>query len=205
MRAGVDQEEASHLLTTLDYRRAVAEIAQAARHLLACGSPRVGILGGCMGGARPSARITLCFAPQLLSATLVTGALAFAAAQHCTELSCAVPFYGTPAREMPWIDVTQIKIPVQYHTGMLDRITGFSDPASGTALLQHMAAAGCASEMHLYENTPHSFLNALVEGGVAFLEKWGYGVPPREQVQLAFDRAVYFLRTHLQPSAGVET
>lgn len=45
------------------------------------------------------------------------GALAFAAAQHVAELSAAVPFYGTPAREMPWIQIDQIKIPVEYHTG----------------------------------------------------------------------------------------
>jgi dienelactone hydrolase len=45
------------------------------------------------------------------------GALAFAAAQHVPEITAASPWYGTPAREMPWIEPDQIKIPVQYHTG----------------------------------------------------------------------------------------
>ncbi len=34
------------------------------------------------------------------------GALSFAAAQHVQGLSVAVPLYGTPAREMPWIEVS---------------------------------------------------------------------------------------------------
>ncbi|KAG2491977.1 hypothetical protein HYH03_009708 [Edaphochlamys debaryana] len=172
---GVDMEEAGHLMTSLDFHRAEGELQQATDYLRSTGSARVGITGGCMGGA-----------------------LSFAAAEHVTGLAAAVPFYGTPAREMPWIQVARIRIPVQYHTGMLDPITGFSDPESGEAVVAAMRAAGCEAELHLYPDTPHSFLNALALGGRAFLEKWGYGLPPPGQAELAWERMAGFLRRHLR-------
>ncbi|PNH06044.1 hypothetical protein TSOC_007657 [Tetrabaena socialis] len=161
-------------MTSLDYHAAVEEIGQAARYLLSTGSPKVAITGGCMGGA-----------------------VAFAAAQHVPELAAAAPFYGTPAREMPWIRLEEIKIPVQYHTGQLDAIRGFSDPHTARVITKRMRDAGCDIETHIYERTPHSFLNALTPEGVAFLDRWGYGVPPPEQVALAFSRLIAFLKKHL--------
>ncbi|KAG2448703.1 hypothetical protein HYH02_006059 [Chlamydomonas schloesseri] len=173
---GVDMEEAGHLMTSLDFRRAVEEVRQAAQYLLGSGSPRVGITGGCMGGA-----------------------LSFAAAEHVGDLlACAVPFYGTPAREMgDWVMPERIRIPLQYHTGELDPIRGFSDAQSGRELLTRMFEAGCPVELHLYPRTPHSFLNAVTPEGVDFLRKWQYGVPPPEQVELAWQRMVGFLMQHL--------
>lgn len=82
--------------------------------------------------------------------------------------------------------------------GMLDPISGFSDPQTAIELEQKMKAAGCDITLHLYEDTPHSFLNALTEEGVKFLDKWGYGVPPAHQVTLAFDRLVGFFDQHLK-------
>ena len=172
---GVDMEEASHLLSSLDYHLAVDELGQAVQYLLSTGSPKVGISGGCMGGA-----------------------LAFAAAQHVPGLSAAAPLYGTPAREMPWIEVDKIKIPVSYHTGQLDRIRGFSDPITGQRIYEYMLAAGCDIEYFTYENTPHSFLNALTVEGIAFLERWSYGVPPQDQLHLCFDRIISFFNKHLR-------
>ena len=171
---GVDREEASHLLTSLDYHQAVEEIRQATHYMLQTGSKKVGISGGCMGGA-----------------------LAFAAAQHVPELSSAAPLYGTPAREMPWIEVEKIKIPISYHTGELDRIPNFSDPSTAIDLYNRMKAAGCSIELHIYENTPHSFLNALTPEGIEFLIKFDYGVPPPEHVQLCFERIISFFHLTL--------
>jgi dienelactone hydrolase len=65
-----------------------------------------------------------------------------------------------------------------------------------------MVAAGCDIEVHLYDDTPHSFMNALTPEGVAFLDKWGYGVPPKEQVQLAFDTVMAFFDRHLKSSSA---
>lgn len=95
---------------------------------------------------------------------------------------------------MPWIDPTKIAIPMQYHTGMLDNIAGFSCPMSGLLLCQSMRAAGCDMELFLYEDTPHSFLNALTSEGEAFLVEFGYQVPPPRQVQLCFRRLVEFFK-----------
>ncbi len=50
-KLGVDKEEASHLMSNLDWDVAAREIAQAAAHLRAEGSPKVGATGFCMGGA----------------------------------------------------------------------------------------------------------------------------------------------------------
>jgi carboxymethylenebutenolidase len=171
---GVDMEEASHLLTSLDYHLAVEEIGQAVQYLKSKGCSKIGISGGCMGGA-----------------------LAFAAAQYVDGLTCAAPLYGTPAREMPWIDVTKIRIPISYHTGQLDRIRGFSDPSTAVRISELMKSSGCDIELFIYENTPHSFLNALTPEGIVFLDKWNYGVPPPEQVILCFERLVTFFKRHL--------
>ena len=124
-------------------------------------------------------------------------ALAFAAAQHVPGLRAAVPLYGTPHREMPWIDITQIRIPVSYHTGVLDPIRGFSDPHTAVIVERVMKSAGCSIELHLYDSTPHSFLNAVTAEGVLFLQKWKYGVPPPDQLWLCVDRIVYFFKLHL--------
>lgn len=42
-----------------------------------------------------------------------------------------------------------------------------------------------------------------VPGGVNFLEKWGYGVPPQEQVQSCFENIVQFLDLHCKGKAAV--
>ncbi|CAN0225813.1 unnamed protein product, partial [Phaeothamnion confervicola] len=174
-QVGVDFEEAHHLMTSLDYHLALEELRHAVSYLKGTGSPAVGIVGGCMGGA-----------------------LSFAAAQHVPGLASAAPLYGTPAREMPWIDCTQIRIPLQYHTGQADPIRGFSDAASGVALERAMRAAGCDVELFLYPDTPHSFLNAMTPEGVEFLARWGYGVPPPEQVELCLSRLLAFFGRHLK-------
>ena len=50
-KMGVDKEEASHLMSNLDFQNAVKEISEAAAFLKNEGSPVVGITGFCMGGA----------------------------------------------------------------------------------------------------------------------------------------------------------
>lgn len=101
---------------------------------------------------------------------------------------------STPAREMPWIKPTEIKVPVQYHTGMLDNIRGFSCPRSAVLLCKAMKDAGCEVELFLYEDTPHSFLNALTKEGSNFLVEFGYDTPPQDQVWLCFNRLINFFQ-----------
>eukprot|EP00438_Fugacium_kawagutii_P015083 Skav214574 [mRNA] locus=scaffold57:88320:90406:+ [translate_table: standard] len=70
-KVGVDVEEASHMMGSLDFPNAVKEIQQAASFLKSEGSDKVGITGFCMGGA------------------LAMGGLAASA-----EIACGAPFYG---------------------------------------------------------------------------------------------------------------
>ena len=50
-KKGVNAEEASHLMGELDFPKAIEEIGIAAQYLKKTGSPRVGVVGFCMGGA----------------------------------------------------------------------------------------------------------------------------------------------------------
>ena len=60
-------------MSNLDFPKAVTELGEAAEYLRSTGSPKVGVVGFCMGGA-----------------------LSFAAAQHA-NVDCAAPFYGVPS------------------------------------------------------------------------------------------------------------
>ena len=50
-KIGVNAEEAHHLMSNLDFPKAIEEISAAAAHLKAEGAPSVGVVGFCMGGA----------------------------------------------------------------------------------------------------------------------------------------------------------
>ena len=73
-KVGVDAEEAHHLMSNLDFPKAVSEISAAAAFLKAEGSPTVGVTGFCMGGA-----------------------LAMGAVAASPDISCAAPFCAKPA------------------------------------------------------------------------------------------------------------
>jgi carboxymethylenebutenolidase len=92
-----DASEAGKLMTELDGKRAMDEIAGAASFL--AGDPRtngkVGIIGFCMGGAY--SLVAACFVP---------------------EISAAVPFYGIPPEEN--VNYALVKAPVQMHYGNKD-------------------------------------------------------------------------------------
>jgi len=79
----------------LDWAGAVQDITAGAAYLKSIGCTKVGVTGFCLGGA-----------------------LAFAAAALCPEISAAAPFYGIPiglrtGRLAEIVDLTTIKVPVQ--------------------------------------------------------------------------------------------
>ena len=90
-------DEAGKLMTELDGKRAMDDIAGAASFL--AGDPRtngkVGIIGFCMGGA-----------------------YSLAAACWVPEIAAAVPFYGIPPEEN--VDWSKVKAPIQMHYGSKD-------------------------------------------------------------------------------------
>jgi len=175
-KIGVDAEEAHHLMSNLDFPAAVAEVSQAAAFLKAEGSPQVGVVGFCMGGA------------------LAMGALAAS-----KDITCGAPFYGV---NFGLFDAAQLTHkPVQGHFGQLDAMEGFSDPATGKKLQEELRAAGNQhAEVFLYDGVGHAFMNESPAPFRTFDErKDALGFPPYspETAQTAWARLLDFFGTHL--------
>lgn len=171
-KIGVDAEEASHLMNSLDFGNAVAELKSAAEYLKATGSAKVGCTGFCMGGA-----------------------LTLAAMSAGMEAACAAPFYGIP--DARFFDISSIKAPLLGHFGELDKMAGFSDPAAGKAAADKVNGAGGSFELVLVPSGGHGYMNALCANGAAFLTKCGNPVPSAEDVQATLDRLKAFFGKHL--------
>lgn len=157
-----DREEAGHYMSGLDWNGAVQDISAGAKYLISLGCHKVGVTGFCMGGA-----------------------LSFAAAARCPEISGAAPFYGIPNPSLA--DLTQIRIPVQSHFGELDDVAGFSSPADYNALKEKLAKAGVQHEMYTYP-AGHGFTNVNNPNHSS------------EATRLAFSRVYEFMQKHLGAS-----
>ena len=174
-KVGVDVEEASHLMGNLDWLKARDELVAAASFMREEGSPRVGTIGFCMGGA-----------------------LSLVGAQWSPDVCCAVAFYGTPGREL--CQPETIKKPVQGHFGELDTMEGFSNPMAAQALAVQLQEASSKGEVFTYPGVGHAFMNVnpdapeVKEGVTA-----STGFPPKDEAvqSLAADRVEKFLLQHL--------
>lgn len=170
-KVGVDKEEAAHLMGSMDFKAAIGELGQAATYLRSTGSPKVGCIGFCMGGA-----------------------LCFCAAQH-TGVDCVTPFYGIPSREV--CQPESIKVPVQGHFGRLDDKKGFSDPDTASALESQMKNAGVSAEFFYYDEAGHSFMNEGPEAD-RVRAHMGFPNPPASVVEEAWARVMEFFEKHLK-------
>mmetsp|Transcript_1949 Transcript_1949/g.2306 ORF Transcript_1949/g.2306 Transcript_1949/m.2306 type:complete len:256 (-) Transcript_1949:191-958(-) len=176
-KVGVDVEEASHMMGSLDFPNAVKEIQQAASFLKSEGSDKVGITGFCMGGA------------------LAMGGLAASA-----EIACGAPFYGV---NFQLFDTSTLKKPVQGHFGELDAMAGFSDAATGKKLEADLKAGGNSDvEVFIYPKVGHAFMNDSPSPFSTFaarMEKMGDGFPPYDAAtaELAWSRLFAFFSKHL--------
>lgn len=169
-KIGVDQEEASHLMSNLDWQRAVEELRQAVEFLKTEGCEKVGSIGFCMGGA-----------------------LSLAAAQHC-GVACAAPFYGTPQKVL--CQPENVKVPVEMHVGELDSLRGFSDPGTMKTWADEINAAGGDATCFVYEKCGHAFIN---KGKMAVELRQMMGFPEPEQAaqEMAWKRLETFFNKHL--------
>jgi len=129
-RLASSADEASHLMTGLDFADATHQDLRGACQRLAAGGRKVGVLGFCMGGA-----------------------LTVAAAVHVPGLAAAVCFYGIPPAGLA--DPAQIKIPFQGHFASRD---DWCTPAAAAALEKRMRAAGAQPELYHYQ-ADHAFFN----------------------------------------------
>ena len=179
-KQGVNVEEAHHLMSALDFPMAVKEISQAAGYLKALElSPKVGVTGFCMGGA-----------------------LAMAGLSASNDVACAAPFYGL---NFDLFDAAKIRTkPLQYHSGALDTLANFSDPAMGARLAAELTEAGHMSfEVFLYPGVGHAFMNESPAPHASFEARQaaqGEGFPPysEEQAELAWGRLLAFFDANLK-------
>ena len=134
-KSTVEEEEANHLMTGLDFADAASQDIRGAVQYLKGRSAKVGVTGFCMGGA-----LTL---------------LALGAAP---EIDAAVVWYGLPP--LVYIDPARIKVPVLGHWAIQD---AFFPIASVDQLEEKLGAAGVDFEFHRYL-AHHAFANETAVG-----------------------------------------
>lgn len=166
-RSTVEQEEAHHLMTGLNFGDAASQdVRGAVNHLkgLKLGSGKVGITGYCMGGAL-----------TVLAATMTP------------EADAAVVWYGMPPLE--FVDATRIRIPLQAHWATQD---AFFSIEGVDALESKLAEAGVRYEAHRYL-AHHGFANETAQGP-GRIRQTQYDATWAEQ---AWDRTMRFFGQHL--------
>jgi carboxymethylenebutenolidase len=131
----LEQEEASHLMSGLDFADAASQDIRGAVQHLKSRASKVGCMGFCMGGAL-----------TILSAAVNP------------ELEAAVTFYGFPPLE--YIDAAKIKIPLQGHWATQDQHFALETVARLETMLE---AAGAELDFHRYM-APHAFANEEAVG-----------------------------------------
>ena len=134
-KATVEQEEAHHLMTGLDFGDAASQDIRGAVQFLKGRAPKVGLTGFCMGGAL-----------TLLGVT------------QSPEIDAAVVWYGCPP--LDYIDASKIRAPLQGHWATQDE---FFPIATVDGLQDKLKAAGVDFEFHRYL-AHHAFANETAVG-----------------------------------------
>lgn len=127
-----DAGEAGALMTALDGKRAMDDIAGAVAYLLGherCNG-KVGVTGFCMGGA-----------------------YTFAAVSAIPEVGAAVPFYGIPPADR--MDFSKMKAPILAHFASRDQ---WAVPAKAEEIAKQINAHGGHAKIEVYE-ADHAFVN----------------------------------------------
>ena len=166
-KSTVEAEEASHLMTALNFGDAASQDVRGAVHYLKgmkLGSGKVGVTGYCMGGAL-----------TVLSATMVP------------EADAAVIWYGMPPLE--YVDASKIRMPLQAHWATQDE---FFPIAGVDGLEAKFAEVGVRYEGHRYL-AHHAFANETAQGP-GRIAKTQYDAVWAQQ---AWDRAMRFFGQHL--------
>ena len=166
-KSTVEQEEAHHLMTGLDFGDAASQDVRGAVNYLKglkAGSGKVGVTGYCMGGAL-----------TVLASTTVP------------EADAAVVWYGMPPVE--YVDAGKIRIPLQAHWATQDE---FFKIAGVDALEAKLKEAGVRYEGHRYL-AHHAFANEEAQGPNR-IPQTQYDAAWARQ---AWDRSMRFFGQHL--------
>jgi carboxymethylenebutenolidase len=131
----VEEEEAHHLMTGLNFGDAASQDVRGAVQYLKARSSKVGVTGFCMGGA-----------------------LTLLALTQTPEADAGVVWYGCPPLE--YIDASKIQVPVQGHWATQDQ---FFKIEIVDALEQKLQAANVSFEFHRYL-AHHAFANETATG-----------------------------------------
>ncbi|MFM2059355.1 MAG: hypothetical protein RLY71_3740 [Pseudomonadota bacterium] len=126
----LEEAEAHHLMTGLDFGAAAGQDVRGAVQHLKAGGAKVGVTGYCMGGA-----------------------LTFLAAVFVPEVDATAAWYGYPPLE--YIDATRIKAPLLAHFATQDTFFSIDNV---DALADKLRAAGVNFEFHRYD-AMHAFAN----------------------------------------------
>lgn len=126
----LDVQEANHLMNNLDFADAATQDIRGAAQQLKAASPKVGVVGFCMGGA-----------------------LTVLAAVFVNEVDAASSWYGFPPEGAA--DVKTIKIPIQLHFAEQDQ---FFAPDQARALEARLKEGNVRFETYWY-NANHAFGN----------------------------------------------
>jgi carboxymethylenebutenolidase len=135
----VDDKEAEHLMTGLDFGDAAGQDVRGAVQYLKGKSTKVGVTGFCMGGA-----------------------LTILSAVNVPEADAAVCWYGYPPLE--YVDAAKIKAPLLAHFAIDDQPFPI---AKVEALEKKLRDAGVRFEVHRYK-AKHAFANEERVGKNAF-------------------------------------
>ena len=111
------------------------------------------------------------------------GMLTFRAAERISDFACAVPFYGVPPVDD--YNVAKVRAPIQAHFSRTDQ---WAKPEFAEAIARNLTARGGSMELHLYD-AEHAFVNDTRPE-----------VYSPDNAKLAWDRAMKFLHTHLDPA-----
>jgi len=134
-KSTVEQEEAHHLMSGLDFGDAATQDVRGAVQYLKQHTAKVGVTGYCMGGALTL--LALCNVP---------------------ELSAGVVWYGFPP--LDYIDASKINVPVMGHWALQDE---FFAAETVDALEKKLTDAKVDIEFHRYL-TRHAFANETAVG-----------------------------------------
>jgi len=115
-----DAKAAENAMKTLDFARALQEIAGAVAFLKERTNGKVSVTGYCMGGA-----------------------LSFAASTMIPQLAAVVPFYGLPPRG----DWAKVDAPIQAHFALEDE---WATVDGGKAIQESLAKHSRQMELHVY-------------------------------------------------------
>jgi carboxymethylenebutenolidase len=137
-KMSLDKKEAEHLMNGLNFGDAAGQDIRGAVQHLKNDSPKVAVMGFCMGGA-----------------------LTLLAAVNVPEADAAITWYGLPP--LDYIDASKIKAPLMGHWATNDEYFSISQV---DALEQKLKQAGVKFEFHRYQ-AQHGFANetaGTVEG-----------------------------------------